>query len=55
MNTQTKTCSCTDCIGAACTCGCQATPAAQASACQCGCQQGKACQCGPAINAPARR
>jgi len=39
-------CHCTQCIGAACTCGCQ-TPAAVASTCKCGCQQGAPCQCGP--------
>lgn len=46
MNTDAKSCPCTPaCIGAACTCGCQAAPKI-ASACTCGCQQGKPCQCG---------
>ena len=47
MNTQAKSCTCTDCIGAACTCGCQSAAPKVASACGCGCQQGKPCQCGP--------
>jgi hypothetical protein len=51
MKTETNACSCIDCIGAACTCGCQAPPAAK-SDCRCGCQQGKPCQCGPKVAAP---
>src|SRR5690606_20538473 len=45
MNTETKSCPCNPCIGAACTCGCQ-TPAAAPSTCGCGCQQGEPCDCG---------
>ncbi|WP_036169246.1 hypothetical protein [Noviluteimonas dokdonensis] len=44
MNTQPNACACTDCIGAACTCGCQSKTQA-AAACACGCQQGKPCEC----------
>lgn len=44
-DTATTACSCANCIGAACTCGCQDATRTAASACQCGCQQGKPCQC----------
>jgi hypothetical protein len=50
MNTQANACTCIECVGAACTCGCQSTVsvAAPASTCGCGCQQGQPCGCGPA-------
>lgn len=38
-------CSCTNCIGTGCTCGCQTVAAPASTGCQCGCQQGKACGC----------
>lgn len=46
MNDDTPACPCTDCIGATCTCGCQATGREACEDCQCGCRQGKPCQCG---------
>jgi hypothetical protein len=46
-NAETNTaCSCTNCVGAACTCGCQAASTAKPTGCQCGCQQGNTCRCG---------
>jgi hypothetical protein len=46
MNTiDTFACRCSDCVGAACTCGCQAAPASQ-SGWGCGWGTGLACICG---------
>lgn len=46
MNTETSTpCSCINCVGTACTCGCQAAQTTKPTDCQCGCQQGGTCLC----------
>ena len=46
MNAETSPpCSCTNCIGTACTCGCQAAPTTKPAGCQCDYQQGDTCLC----------
>ncbi|MGE0042799.1 MAG: hypothetical protein AB7H88_21385 [Vicinamibacterales bacterium] len=54
MAIQSNVCVCENCVGAQCTCGCQA-PAA-AAPCQCGevCNCGEACNCGNCQHADAR-
>lgn len=42
MSTET-TCTCVNCAGATCTCGCQNTESARRAGCECG----EACACGP--------
>jgi hypothetical protein len=41
MTTQSNVCECETCVGTACTCGCQNSPASSAS-----CQCGEVCHCG---------
>ncbi len=47
MNTQSNFCDCNACVGAQCTCGCQASAPATTTGCQCGevCNCGEACSC----------